>query len=146
LPSEILSAMTADEFWGLFGRREHAGLDFKRGVPKGVLHTIPAMAMTDGGLIVHGVTDEREIVGCRLSQRVQDQITRYAHQCDLDVQLQSVLVDGLELTLTHAGRALQPQQSDNARAQDPRARRRVRRGRGSHVSGHGVEAAGATDI
>ena len=101
MPSEIPAAMTADEFWGLFGRREHAGLDFKRGVPKGILHTIPAMAMTDGGLIVHGVTDEREIVGCRLSQRVQDQITRYAHQCDLDVQLQSVLVDGLELTLTH---------------------------------------------
>ena len=36
-PDEIPAALTSNEFWQLFGRREHARLDFKRGVSSGVL-------------------------------------------------------------------------------------------------------------
>ena len=34
-----------------------------------MLDAIPAMAMTSGGLIIHGVSDDRTIIGCPLSQR-----------------------------------------------------------------------------
>ena len=55
---DIPASLTEDEFWQLFGRLEHERLDFKRGVPTDVRDAIPAMAMTDGGLIVCGVADE----------------------------------------------------------------------------------------
>lgn len=94
------SPLTRDAFWELFGRVEHVQLDFKRGVPSDVRDTIAAMAMTDGGLIVHGVDDRRQIVGCPLSQNTQDRITRVAMECGADVQLRQVSVAGVELTIT----------------------------------------------
>ena len=97
---EIPDELTADEFWARFGRIEHAGLDFKRGVSKGMLDAIPAMAMTSGGLIIHGVSDDRMIVGCPASQNTLDRISKYAHECDVDVSVRHILVDGAELTIT----------------------------------------------
>ena len=97
---EVPSALTEDAFWELFGRVEHAQLDFKRGVPTDVRDTVAAMAMTDGGLIVHGVDDKRQIVGCPLSQNTQDRITRISMECGVDVQLRLVTVAGVELTIT----------------------------------------------
>ncbi len=99
-PDEIPDSLTTEAFWELFGLREHAALDFKRGVSRGVLDAIPAMAMTDGGLIVHGVTNDRSIVGCPLSQKTQDNIFRFAAECDVDVQVRAIRVEGIELTLT----------------------------------------------
>lgn len=96
LPAEL----SEDEFWAFFGRREHSGLDFKRGVNRGLLVAIPAMAMTAGGLVVHGVDDDRSIVGCSLTQRTQDRIHRYAAECDVPVRVKSIRVDGTELTIT----------------------------------------------
>ena len=61
-------------FWSLFGRVGHEQLDFKRGVPDDVRDMLAAMAMTHGGLIVHGVDDERNVVGCPLSRNTQDRI------------------------------------------------------------------------
>ena len=97
---EIPEELTADEFWGWFGRVEHAGLDFKRGVSHGLLDAIPAMAMTSGGLIIHGVRDDGTIVGCPASQNTLDRISKYAHECDVDVGVRHILVDGAELTIT----------------------------------------------
>lgn len=97
---DVPSPLTQDGFWELFGRVEHAQLDFKRGVPSDVRDTIAAMAMTDGGLIVHGVDDRRQIIGCPLSQNTQDRITRVAMECGVDVQLRQVTVAGVELTIT----------------------------------------------
>ena len=88
----IPSSLTEAEFWRLFGRREHETLDFKRGVYKGVRDTIAAMAMTEGGLIIHGVDDDRQLTGCPLSQKTQDRITRIAAECGVDVQLREVAV------------------------------------------------------
>ncbi len=87
-------------FWELFGRIEHERLDFKRGVPDDILETIPAMAMTDGGLLVHGVDSSGRITGCPLSQNTQDRITRYSNECDVTVRVGTVSVDGIELTIT----------------------------------------------
>lgn len=97
---EIPERLTVEEFWDLFGQTEHEALDFKRGVPGDVLSTIPAMAMTSGGLIVHGVTRDLEIVGCRRSQRTLDRITRYAKECYVEVETRAVLVEETELTIT----------------------------------------------
>ena len=89
---DVPSSLTEDEFWRLFGRLEHERLDFKRGVPSDVRHAIPAMAMTDGGLIIHGVTDDRRITGCPLSQNTQDRLTRFAAECGVDVQLREIAI------------------------------------------------------
>ena len=91
--------LAADEFWSLFGRLEHEQLDFKRGVPKDVRDTIAAMAMTRGGLIIHGVDDRRNIIGCPLSQNTQDRIARIASECGVDVQIREIIVGDLELTI-----------------------------------------------
>ena len=92
--------LTVDEFWGLFGRLEQERLDFKRGVSTGIRDTIAAMAMTHGGLIIHGVDSRHTIVGCPLSQNTQDRITRIASECGVDVQIRTVLVGQQELTIT----------------------------------------------
>ena len=96
---DVPRQLAADEFWGLFGRLEHEQLDFKRGVPKDVRDTIAAMAMTRGGLIIHGVDDSRNIVGCPLSQNTQDRIACIASECGVDVQIREIIVGGLELTV-----------------------------------------------
>ena len=96
---DIPRQLATDEFWSLFGRLEHEQLDFKRGVPKDVRDTIAAMAMTRGGLIIHGVDDRRNIVGCPLSQNTQDRIARIASECGVDVQIREIIVGELELTI-----------------------------------------------
>ena len=96
---DIPRRLTTDELWSLFGYLEHEQLDFKRGVPADVRDTVAAMAMTHGGLIVHGVDDGRNVVGCPLSQNTQDRITRIASECGVDVQVREVEVGDLELTI-----------------------------------------------
>lgn len=91
--------MTPEEFFDLVGRVEHEQLDFKRGVPQDSRDTIPAMAMTDGGLVVHGIDDQREITGCPLSQNTQDRITRFANECGVEVQVRAVTVGTQEITV-----------------------------------------------
>ena len=90
---DIPSPLAEDEFWRLFGRLEHERLDFKRGVPSDIRDAIPAMAMTNGGLIVHGVADDRSITGCPLSQNTQDRITRFAAECGVDVRLREIAIE-----------------------------------------------------
>ena len=96
---DIPRRLATDEFWSLFGRREHEQIDFKRGVPTDVRDTIAAMAMTHGGLIVHGVDDRHDVVGCPLSQNTQDRITRIATECGVDVQVREIEVGGVKLTI-----------------------------------------------
>ena len=96
----IPAVLTADEFWNLFGHVEHESLDFKRAVSGDIRQTIPAMAMTSGGLIVHGVDREHQITGCPRSQKTVDRITRIANECGVEVQTRQVIVGDLELTIT----------------------------------------------
>ena len=96
---DVPRQLAVDGFWSLFGHLEHEQLDFKRGVPTDVRDTIAAMAMTHGGLIVHGVDDRRNVVGCPLSQNTQDRITRIASECGVDVQVREIAVGELKLTI-----------------------------------------------
>lgn len=80
------------------GRLETAQLDFKR-QPSRLGDLIPSMSMTDGGLIVLGINDDRTIHGCALDQRVQDQITRAARDVGVDVQLKQIEVDGVPIVV-----------------------------------------------
>lgn len=98
--AEIPDRLTHDEFWARFGRIEHEALDFKRGVSGEILDTIPAMSMTDGGVIVHGVDRDLNVVGCPLSQNTLDRITRFANECNVEVRVRAIRVGGAELTLT----------------------------------------------
>ena len=91
--------MTVAEFWDLFGTVEHEGLDFKRGPNESIERAIPAMAMTDGGLLVLGVDDDRRIVGCPLTQRVQDRVTGYAKECHVTVEMRDVRAGDHSLTI-----------------------------------------------
>ena len=91
--------MSAAQFWELVGEVEHETLEFKRGIADSLLTAIPAMAMTNGGLVVCGISDDREIVGCSLTQKNQDRLTRYANECNVAVDLTSVQVDGRDIVV-----------------------------------------------
>lgn len=95
--SDIPDSLSIEEFWDLVGTVENEMLDFKRGVPDSLSQVIPAMAMTNGGLVICGVNDQREIEGCSLTQRTQDRITRYANECNVSVKLKPVEVGEHEL-------------------------------------------------
>ncbi len=97
---DIPLRLTGHAFWEMFGQVEHEGLDFKGGVPDNIRETIPAMAMTSGGIIVHGVDSRGRISGCPLSQATQDRISRYAKECDVPVRVKAVSVDATQLTIT----------------------------------------------
>lgn len=96
--SEIPDSLTTDEFWERFGQLEHERLDFKRRPSQGLDHVFAAMAMTDGGLVVLGIADDRQLVGCPKSQDVQDIVMRAAHGCGVDVQLKEIRVGRHRLT------------------------------------------------
>jgi len=85
-------------FWRLVGRLEHETLEFKRSA----LHlrdAIPAMAMSAGGAIVLGVTDERDLVGRPLDQETLDRITAAACECGVDVAVREITVGRAPLTI-----------------------------------------------
>lgn len=97
--SEVPEVLTGEAFWDLFGRIEHEQLDFKQGPPSDLSAILTAMAMTDGGLVLFGVSDDRRIVGCGLSQNLLDKVSKAAHACGVEVQLREVEVAGLPMTL-----------------------------------------------
>ena len=97
---DIPDQLTVEDFWELFGKIEHKELDFKKGVSDSILTTIPAMAMTNGGIIIHGVTDNRNIVGCPRSQKTVNGITQRAYECGVEVETRSIMVGEKQLTLT----------------------------------------------
>lgn len=90
--------LTQTELWELLGRLEHEQLDFKLR-PDGLDEVFAAMAMTDGGVVILGIRDNRTIEGCPLSQAVLDRVSETMHACGLEVQLREVSVDGTALTI-----------------------------------------------
>jgi len=115
---------TLDALFAVLGRVENESLEFKRQVAK--LHdVIPAMAMTLGGVIVIGISDDRTLLGARLDQRTQDQITRAARDVGVEVKISEVAVEdsfvvtvvvpevGERIVTTPDGRLLRRVGSDN---------------------------------
>jgi ATP-dependent DNA helicase RecG len=98
LLEDLPRRLAEQEFWDLLGRVEHEQLDFKLRAD-GLDEVFAAMAMTDGGLVVLGIRDNRAIEGCQLTQAVFDRITEAAHACGLEVQVREVVVDSARLTI-----------------------------------------------
>jgi predicted HTH transcriptional regulator len=134
---------TLDEaaFWSRFGRLEHERLEFKASA-NNLREVIPAMAMTAGGHIVLGVTDERRLAGCALDQRTLDAIMRRAQEAGVDVEVEPLVVGRRELTVvrvpkvsdrivtTSDGRLLYRVGSDNLPLRGDHLGRFVRRRQG----------------
>lgn len=80
-----------DAFWDVVGRVEHEQLDFKLRSDR-LTETMAAMAMTDGGLIILGVRDDRSVAGCPLDQATLDRTMATAHDVGVEVQLRAVTV------------------------------------------------------
>jgi ATP-dependent DNA helicase RecG len=90
--------MDQTEFWARFGRVEHEALEFKASA-NNLREVIPAMAMTAGGHVVLGVTENRMLRGCPLTQRVFDAISRRAQEARVEVGIDPLVVGGVPLTL-----------------------------------------------
>jgi ATP-dependent DNA helicase RecG len=89
---------TERAFWARFGHLEHERLEFKASA-NNLREVIPAMAMTAGGEIVLGVSDDRRLVGCPLDQPALDRIMRRAQESGVDVEVEPLLVAGVPLTV-----------------------------------------------
>ena len=85
-------------FWRLVGRLEHETLEFKRSAHH-LRDAIPAMAMSAGGAIVLGVTDERHLAGRPLDQETLDRITAAASECGVEVAVREITVGRVPLTI-----------------------------------------------
>lgn len=90
--SDLPSKTDLESFLKVVGGLETSQLDFKR-EPAKLKELIPAFAMTDGGLIIIGITDRRELHGFELTQKNQDLITRAGHAVGVDVQFKEVDID-----------------------------------------------------
>lgn len=85
-------------FWARFGRVEHEALEFKASA-NNLREVIPAMAMTAGGQIVLGVSDDRRLTGCPLDQAALDAIMRRAQECGVDVGVEPLMVGSVPVTV-----------------------------------------------
>jgi predicted HTH transcriptional regulator len=85
-------------FWRLVGRVEHEALDFKRSANH-LREAIPAMAMSRGGVIVLGVSDDRRLVGRPLDQETLDRITSVAYESGVEVGVRAIRVGRVPLVL-----------------------------------------------
>jgi ATP-dependent DNA helicase RecG len=90
-------------FWARFGRVEHESLEFKASA-NNLREVIPAMAMTCGGVVILGVTDDRRLSGCGLGQRTFDAVMRRGQEVGVDIEVEPVSVAGVDLTVIHVPR------------------------------------------
>ncbi|HST70258.1 MAG TPA: ATP-binding protein [Solirubrobacterales bacterium] len=86
-----VTRLTRRAFWRRFGRLEHERLEFKASANH-VLASIVAMAMTDGGTILVGVTDDRRLVGCSPLQPTLDRLGAIAYETEVDLAVSLVVV------------------------------------------------------
>jgi len=97
--SDVPENTSLDDLFAMLGKLETTQLDFKREPGKQLGVVVPAMAMTDGGLIVLGISNDRRLHGCALTQGVQDSITRVGRDVGVDLQIKEVTVDGQQVVL-----------------------------------------------
>ena len=88
--------MTRRAFWRRFGRVEHEQLEFKASANH-LLESVVAMAMTRGGTILIGVSDDRRLVGCAGGQAELDRIALVAHEAQVELATSRLRVGGAEV-------------------------------------------------
>jgi hypothetical protein len=103
IAGRIVTHLDRESFWRRVGRLEHESLEFKASA-NNLREVIPAMAMTAGGEIVLGVTDDRRLAGCRLDQATLDSIMRRAQECGVDVSVEPLDVAGVPLIVVRVPR------------------------------------------
>jgi ATP-dependent DNA helicase RecG len=96
--SALPEQLTLSELLAALGNIEDDQLDFKREVAR-LKELIPAFAMTEGGLVVVGISDDRSLYGCELTQKVADSITRPGRDVGVDVQYRQIHVDGVPVVV-----------------------------------------------
>jgi len=92
------AALRPRAFWRVVGRVEHEALDFKRSANH-LREAVPAMAMSRGGVIALGVSDDRRLVGRPLDQETLDRITSVAYESGVEVEVRAIRVGRVPLTL-----------------------------------------------
>jgi len=92
------SRLRPRQFWRFAGRIEFEQLDFKRSC-RHLREAVPAMAMSRGGVLVLGVTDERRLVGHPLDQESLDRIACVAYDTGVDVEIRAITVGRTPITL-----------------------------------------------
>ena len=85
--------MSRRRFWRRFGRLEHERLEFKRSTAS-LQESVVGMSMNSGGVILVGVTDDRQLTGCRLDQVAFDRIAFVAHETAVPVKVQMLDIGG----------------------------------------------------
>jgi ATP-dependent DNA helicase RecG len=85
--------MSRRAFWRRYGRLEHERLEFKSS-PARLGESVVAMAMTDGGTILVGVSDDRRVVGLTCEQEARDRIADVANETQVDVRVRRLRVGG----------------------------------------------------
>ncbi len=88
--------MTRRAFWRRFGRVEHEELEFKSSANH-VLESVVAMAMTRGGTIVVGVSDDRRLVGHPIGQAELDKVALVAHETQVELETRCLSVGGAQV-------------------------------------------------
>src|SRR5690349_20913271 len=85
--------MSRRAFWRRYGRLEHERLEFKTSAAR-LGESVVAMAMTEGGTILVGVTDDRRVVGLSAEQESLDRIADVANETQVDVRVRRLKVGG----------------------------------------------------
>lgn len=96
---ELPETIDASTWWALVGRDEHEQLDFKKQTGRSLNELFPAMAMTDGGLVALGISDDRRIVGLTLDQKLRDTIADAVHETGVEVRYRQISIDGVAVVL-----------------------------------------------
>jgi predicted HTH transcriptional regulator len=76
-----------------FGAFEHERLEFKASVHH-LCESVVAMAMTDGGTILVGVSDDGHVAGCAVDQGVLDRVASVADEVQVDLSVERLSVGG----------------------------------------------------
>jgi ATP-dependent DNA helicase RecG len=87
------SRMSERAFWRRYGRVEHEQLEFKASV-RHLGESVVAMAMTRGGTILVGVSDDGRVPGCRIDQETLDRVATLSDEVQVELRTDTLAVGG----------------------------------------------------
>ena len=83
--------MSERAFWHRYGRLEHERLEFKASA-RHLAESVVALAMTDGGTILVGVSDDGRVPGCAADQETLDRVATVADEVQVDLRVERLTV------------------------------------------------------
>jgi ATP-dependent DNA helicase RecG len=86
--------MSERAFWRRYGRVEHERLEFKVSV-RHLGESVVAMAMTRGGTILVGVSDDGRVPGCRIDQETLDRVSTLSDEVQVDLRIDTLAIGGV---------------------------------------------------